>query len=108
MTAKRVPGPNIQRRGGNLHEFFISIRDSASVSYVHVAEQGRFEAGGELLNFNTLDGFRKADSSSLLRQAAGKIWSSIKDGSAEREPSLLCQFLLLSHAELKSYRFYYW
>ena len=63
---------------------------------------------GELLNLNTLDSFKNLDRVALLCSTAARIWADIKSGAAERDPSLLCRFLLLSHAELKSYRFYYW
>lgn len=70
--------------------------------------QARIAVQGELLNYNTLEAFKTANHATLLQEAARKIWSDIKSGAAEQDPALLCRFLLLSHAELKTYRFYYW
>ena len=36
------------------------------------------------------------------------IWRAICDGEAVSDPSLLSRFLLLSHADMKKHRFYYW
>ena len=43
-----------------------------------------------------------------LMQAAQQIWQDILSGEAVRNPSSLCRFLLLSYADLKLFRYYYW
>lgn len=68
----------------------------------------RVIASGQLQNFNTLAGFKAADRDALMRHSAAKLWQNIKSGEAEKYPALLVSFLLLSHAELKSYKFFYW
>ncbi len=72
------------------------------------ALQGYVEAQGQLWNFNTLEKFKTADRDKLMKAVAAKIWTDIKSGAAEERPELLSAFLLLTHAELKSYKFYYW
>lgn len=66
------------------------------------------EAKGHLWNFNTLEKFKTADRNNLVKQVAARIWSDIKTGAAEKHPELLSAFLLMTHAELKSYKFFYW
>ncbi|KAJ3078443.1 Autophagy protein 7 [Quaeritorhiza haematococci] len=39
---------------------------------------------------------------------APQIWSDIKSGAAIDSPELLTQFLLITFADLKKYKFYYW
>ncbi|KAK2549460.1 Ubiquitin-like modifier-activating enzyme ATG7, partial [Acropora cervicornis] len=36
------------------------------------------------------------------------IWESILSGQAVDDPSLLCKFVLITFADLKHYKFYYW
>jgi ubiquitin-like modifier-activating enzyme ATG7 len=43
-----------------------------------------------------------------MRTAATQLWSDIADGSAERDPSLLCRFVLLAFPDLKAFTFRYW
>ena len=70
--------------------------------------QARIGVQGSYRNYNTLEGFKVADRPALLRECARRIWGDIRSGAAEEDPSLLSRFLLLGHAELKSYRYYYW
>lgn len=41
-------------------------------------------------------------------QASQRIWQDILSGEAERSPTLLARFLVLSYADLKRFRYYYW
>ncbi|XP_054834470.1 ubiquitin-like modifier-activating enzyme ATG7 isoform X2 [Eublepharis macularius] len=65
-------------------------------------------AVGTLYNTNTLESFKSCDKKFLLEQAANEIWDLIKSGDAIENPVLLNRFLLLTFADLKRYRFYYW
>jgi len=60
------------------------------------------------LNLLNHQEFREYDKQSLLNDIAGGIWSSITDGSAVIDPLTLFKFVMLSFADLKSYKFYYW
>jgi hypothetical protein len=37
-----------------------------------------------------------------------KVWQDIQSGVALSDPTLLNKVLLLTHADLKAYKFYYW
>ncbi|KAH0630077.1 hypothetical protein JD844_012682, partial [Phrynosoma platyrhinos] len=63
---------------------------------------------GTLYNTNTLESFKSCDKKFLLDQAAIEIWDAITSGNAVENPVLLNKFLLLTFADLKRYRFYYW
>uniref|UniRef100_A0ABM5FK84 Ubiquitin-like modifier-activating enzyme ATG7 n=1 Tax=Pogona vitticeps TaxID=103695 RepID=A0ABM5FK84_9SAUR len=63
---------------------------------------------GTLYNTNTLESFKSCDKKFLLEQAAIELWNTITSGDAIENPVLLNRFLLLTFADLKRYRFYYW
>ena len=63
---------------------------------------------GVLRNTNTIDAFKTADIKGLLESAGLRIWEAILDGTVLKEPSILTSFLLLTHANLKKYDYYYW
>ena len=69
---------------------------------------GTHEAPGRLLNFNTPEGFRRADFKGELKRAAAAIWRDICSGAAERDPALLLRFLVVAYGDLKRYVFTYW
>lgn len=69
---------------------------------------GSSRAEGIMRNFNTIEDFKQADKSAILRTAARQIWDAIKDGTIYEVPSLLASFTILSFADLKKYRFTYW
>jgi ubiquitin-like modifier-activating enzyme ATG7 len=61
-----------------------------------------------LVNANTLEDFKDWDKAALLRQVATTIWEDVLSGRAMAEPHLLSRFLLLTFADLKTHKFYYW
>ena len=63
---------------------------------------------GTLYNVNTLERFREADRADILFTAAYDVWRAITTGEAERDPSLLNAFALLTFADLKRWAFTYW
>ncbi|KAF5347909.1 hypothetical protein D9756_010220 [Leucocoprinus leucothites] len=60
---------------------------------------------GSLKNFNTVEDFKSADKSALFNAHAQKIWDHVL---STRDSSLLNSFLLISFADLKKYKYYYW
>lgn len=67
-----------------------------------------FVAQGHLNNVNTIDEFKKIDKKAILRKEALNIYSAIKKQSILVDPSILSQFSVLSFADLKKYKFFYW
>ncbi|XP_071082043.1 ubiquitin-like modifier-activating enzyme ATG7 [Haliotis cracherodii] len=63
---------------------------------------------GSIQNTNTLERFKECDKKELLETAGKQIWDDIISGRAVDDPSLLSRFLLLTHADLKKYNYYYW
>ncbi|KAH8092571.1 hypothetical protein BXZ70DRAFT_1010662 [Cristinia sonorae] len=61
-------------------------------------------ASGVFKNFNTIEEFKAADKTALFNQQTDEIWDSIKKGSTE----LLTRFLLITFADLKKYKYYFW
>ncbi|XP_028680931.1 ubiquitin-like modifier-activating enzyme ATG7 [Erpetoichthys calabaricus] len=64
-------------------------------------------ATGLLYNTNTLESFKACDKKALLQKSVEEIWKSIE---FDETPDCLNlnRFLLLTFADLKRYRFYYW
>ncbi|EXJ90883.1 ubiquitin-like modifier-activating enzyme ATG7 [Capronia coronata CBS 617.96] len=69
---------------------------------------GCYRAEGMIKNFNTIEDYRNTDKLAMIQQAGKTIWEAINDGTIYSCPSLLASFLVLSYADLKKYKFYYW
>ncbi|KAJ8259857.1 hypothetical protein GJAV_G00174270 [Gymnothorax javanicus] len=63
---------------------------------------------GTLYNMNTLEAFKTCDKKALLEKEASEIWQAMQSEMVLENPSVLSKFLLLTFADLKKYRFYYW
>ncbi|KAG7452779.1 E1-like protein-activating [Guyanagaster necrorhizus] len=62
-------------------------------------------ARGTLKNYNTIEEFKAADKTMLFNECADKIWESIV---TNKDTSLLNSFLIITYADLKKYKYYYW
>ncbi|KAI9206057.1 uncharacterized protein BJ171DRAFT_580131 [Polychytrium aggregatum] len=65
-------------------------------------------APGTLKNTNTVEDFKALDKNALLKDTAEQIWQDICSGAALDDPSLLSRFLLVTFADLKKYKYFYW
>ena len=74
----------------------------------HDHGSGKVRVQGTLTNVNTVEEFKNFDKKKLLDDCAGEIWRHILTLEAVRDPTLLQRFVLLTFADLKSYRFTYW
>ncbi|KAJ5291138.1 Ubiquitin-like modifier-activating enzyme atg7 [Penicillium angulare] len=72
------------------------------------APAGLYRAEGMIKNVNTIEEYRNVDKSQLILQSGKTIWHAINDGTIYSCPSLLSSFVILSFADLKKYKFYYW
>ncbi|KAH6901750.1 autophagy protein 7 [Coprinopsis sp. MPI-PUGE-AT-0042] len=60
---------------------------------------------GTFKNFNTIEDFKNADKNALFNAEAEKIWSSIVASKSTKD---LSRFLLITFADLKKYKYFYW
>ncbi|KAJ7379526.1 Autophagy protein 7 [Desmophyllum pertusum] len=70
--------------------------------------QKTFPMQGTLINTNTVEAFRTYNKMELIQSVGQQIWDAIRSGKAIEDPSVLCQFVLITFADLKKYKFYYW
>ncbi|PYH90534.1 ubiquitin activating E1 enzyme-like protein [Aspergillus ellipticus CBS 707.79] len=69
---------------------------------------GYYRAEGMIKNVNTMEQYTNIDKMHMLQQSAKTLWDAICDGTIYSCPALLSSFIILSYADLKKYRFYYW
>ncbi|KAH9016910.1 hypothetical protein EDB85DRAFT_2135243 [Lactarius pseudohatsudake] len=62
-------------------------------------------ARGVLKNYNTIEEFKNADKRALFNKLSDEIWDSIIQN---HDVAVLTRFLLITYADLKKYKFYYW
>ncbi|KAJ5150968.1 Ubiquitin-like modifier-activating enzyme atg7 [Penicillium canariense] len=72
------------------------------------APTGYYRAEGMIKNVNTIEEYRNMDKPHMILQAGKTIWDAINDGTIYSCPSLLSSFIIISFADLKKYKFYYW
>ncbi|KAF8060911.1 hypothetical protein FPV67DRAFT_312395 [Lyophyllum atratum] len=68
-------------------------------------QPGSIPVSGTFKNYNTIEEFKAADKTALFNQEADKIWDHIL---TTRNITLLNHFLLITYADLKKYKYYYW
>ncbi|KAJ7485289.1 hypothetical protein FB451DRAFT_1229057 [Mycena latifolia] len=66
---------------------------------------GAYPAKGHFKNYNTIEDFKAADKTALFNAEAEKMWESI---ITTRDTSNLNNFILITYADLKKYKYYYW
>ncbi|KAJ8472813.1 hypothetical protein ONZ51_g8261 [Trametes cubensis] len=67
--------------------------------------QHSVRARGSFKNFNTIEDFKNADKTALFNHLTDEIWKSI---TQDKSTALLSKFLLITFADLKKYKYYYW
>ncbi|ONH69343.1 Ubiquitin-like modifier-activating enzyme ATG7 [Cyberlindnera fabianii] len=63
---------------------------------------------GYITNFNTIEEFKKLDKSTFIKDAGSQIYNDIITKKVLEEPSLLNKFEIISFADLKKFKFFYW
>ncbi|KAG5340089.1 hypothetical protein C0989_002791 [Termitomyces sp. Mn162] len=66
---------------------------------------GSITTSGTFKNYNTIEEFKAADKTTLFNEEVTKIWDHI---IATRDTSCLNNFLIITFADLKKYKYYYW
>lgn len=67
--------------------------------------QNAVSTTGSFKNFNTIEDFKNTDKSALFNHVADETWKSIIE---DRSTAHLTRFLLITFADLKKYKYYYW
>ncbi|KAK3807476.1 MAG: hypothetical protein JOS17DRAFT_766614 [Linnemannia elongata] len=67
-----------------------------------------FPAPGVVKNTNTIEDFKAIDRAALFKMVVDQIWDDITSGKAVIDPSTLNRFLLVTFADLKKFKFFYW
>lgn len=101
--------------------FFSSSRYSQVPTHFYVDSSSFLDSGtsapphpdcyavsGQLINTNTVESFTALPKQAVLDSAAALIWADITSGAAVDNPHLLTRFVLLTHGDLKRYKFTYW
>ena len=70
--------------------------------------KGDIRLRGVLKNYNTMQEFKDCDKKKIILDLTCDIVNHVVSKAAIDDPSLLYPFILLSYADLKSYRFTYW
>lgn len=68
-----------------------------------------FKSSGKLFNVNSIEEFKNINKRDLLIESTiSSVYNKIKNKSFIYDPSILSSFTLLTFADLKKYKFYYW
>lgn len=67
-----------------------------------------FPVFGTLYNKNTIEEFKDANKADLINLEGQQLLSDIKSGNVLKDPRLLARFFILSFADLKCHKYYYW
>ncbi|GJN92628.1 hypothetical protein Rhopal_005663-T1 [Rhodotorula paludigena] len=68
----------------------------------------RIRLKGTLRNFNTIEEFKQVDKARLLEELGDQIWHEMTSTASAPTHESLNPFLLITFADLKKYRYYYW
>ncbi|KAF8541015.1 hypothetical protein BDD12DRAFT_916812 [Trichophaea hybrida] len=107
-SPRKVLGRYVPRDGHRMQiQGDALVADRYGFSDIPIIAKDSCRAEGMIKNFNTLEEFKKADRSGMLKRTATTIWDAILDGSIYSCPSLLSSLLILSYADLKKYKFHH-
>ncbi|KAI0671985.1 E1-like protein-activating [Trametes maxima] len=82
----------------------LSVGDDAFTDDPQVPQHAVL-AKGSFKNFNNIEDFKNADKTALFNHLSDEIWKSI---TVDKSTALLSRFLLITFADLKKYKYYYW
>lgn len=85
----------------------ISLKDKSQLIQ-QLPPKSYFLTHGKLFNVNSIEEFKNVNKKNLLTESGLSIWDRIKDKSFIKDPTILSSFTLLTYADLKKYKFYYW
>ncbi|GAA5935779.1 hypothetical protein JCM1841_004129 [Sporobolomyces salmonicolor] len=101
----RMTGEAVSISGG------LELNEASFDEETKVGQLGleRIRLHGILRNFNTIEDFKNCDKAKLLEEAGETIWQqSMSPSTSAVTLESLNPFLLITFADLKKYRYYYW
>ncbi|SAM04586.1 hypothetical protein [Absidia glauca] len=115
LVDKKLDIIQLSEKAQALHAYYTSGTSSASTilppqlcipgqALEHCVTRPSFSSPstGSLVNTNTFEQFQSMDKNKLFQEAANEA------SEAAGDPSQLSRFLMLTFADLKKYKFYYW
>ncbi|KAL6298925.1 E1-like protein-activating [Sparassis latifolia] len=107
LSASYSPGRAVKDRESG-KEIALACNLSVSGEAFTQVEQlphNSVSVSGLFKNYNTIEEFKAADKTALFNQVAEEIWESI---FVDRSTAQLSRFILITFADLKKYKYYYW
>nr|APY27057.2 autophagy-related protein 7 [Dugesia japonica] len=91
---------------GSANRFMIGMESYEKSRFIH---PNIFKIKGKLLVLNTCEDFNNRNKVEFLNSfGSQKILENIKNGRYLKHPHKICQFSLLTYADLKKFNFFYW
>ncbi|KAJ3061044.1 Autophagy protein 7, partial [Podochytrium sp. JEL0797] len=84
------------------------VLPGAALDEPGILAPGLVPCRGILINYNTVEDFKNADKPLALRAAADEMWRNFDSEIILTEHHQINPFLLLTFADLKKFKFYYW
>ncbi|KZO99225.1 E1-like protein-activating [Calocera viscosa TUFC12733] len=63
---------------------------------------------GTMINFNTIEDFKSSDKTALFNELSDRLWAGLSPSPSAGTTAELNSFLLITFADLKKYKYYYW
>ena len=82
--------------------------DYSSFNKDFKALKGCFPAYGTIYNKNTIEEFKDCNKVQLLTEQGERFLNDLTSGRILEDPRLLARFFILSFADLKVHKYYYW
>ncbi|GAA5903726.1 hypothetical protein JCM6882_003397 [Rhodosporidiobolus microsporus] len=105
----RMTGETVGISGGiELDQASFEGEEGEGSTRTSTSSSDRVPLRGILLNFNTIEDFKNCDKAKLLDDFGERIWEQATSASPTATLESLNPFLLITFADLKKYRYYYW
>lgn len=88
------------------------VQISTEVNQAQISSPGRVSVCGILKNFNTIEEFKACDKQNLFKSLSDQLWdekiSNKGSNQQTRQEVETPEFLVITFADLKKYKYYYW
>ncbi len=114
LTKRKLDEYRLSEEAVPLSGSFSTRGTSGQPAYLRVDSDSFTKAAGvsncegTLVNTNTIESFTGLDRKAIVERAAAQLSADLASGAAENDPSLLTRFAVITFADLKAYKFFYW